>query len=528
MSKSWKEVQQAQDEKRCELVFSGPLYAERIENNGLDPGIFKVTHLNFLEISKAHLKELPSDIGQLTNLTRMIVSYNDLNKLPSEIQNLKKLKFLDVSFNALTELPSGLSDLNELMSLNVSSNQLTEIPALNETVKLVTLNICCNKFTTIPVSICDPKLIHFTDLIANNNLISEIPVEIEQLGSLKVLDLGENQLVNIPGELGGCNKLKELNLKGNKLKDKRLLKLVDQCHAKQVMDYIRSHCPKANADSTKQGKSKKKSKQSKKTEVEEVIELLDELKVLHASDDTLEVVLSPKVAEVRPYIVCCKVLDVNLTNPAVLKKFIAVQTKLHDGICDKRIAATIATHDFSNINGKLIYDARPPNEIKIIPLNRKKEYTAAELYSQLNEEADALRKEKKKNTYSGIHKYLYMLKDKPVYPCLVDSSGVVISFPPITNSEGTKISNETKNILLEVTGVNLNTCKKVMDTLLMEMLKLGLGNQDNGSVNGEESETQRNTLAVQQIKVVDEEGQLKVVYPSRTDIQMDGILVTRA
>ncbi|GBN66061.1 Leucine-rich repeat-containing protein 47 [Araneus ventricosus] len=473
MSTSWKEVQQAQDEKRCELVFTGPLYAERIEKNGLDPGIFKVTHLNFLEISKAHLKELPSDIGQLTNLTRMILSYNELNKLPSEIQNLKKLKILDVSHNALSELPSGLSDLSELMSLNVSVNQLTEIPALNETLKLVTLNICCNKFPTIPVSICDPKLIHFTDLIANNNLISEIPVEIEQLGSLKVLDLGENQLVNIPGELGGCNKLKELNLKGNKLKDKRLLKLVDQCHAKQVMDYIRSHCPKANADSNKQGKSKKKTKQAKKTEVEEVIELLDELKVLH------------------------------------------------------RNAATIA-HDLSKINGDLIYDARPPNEIKIVPLNRKKEYTAAELYSQLNDEADAIRKEKKKNTYSGIHKYLYMLKDKPVYPCLVDSSGAVISFPPITNSEGTKMSNETKNILLEVTGMNLNTCKKVMDTLLMEMLKLGLGNQDTETVNGEESDTHRNTLSVQQIKIVDEEGQLKVVYPSRTDIQTDGILVTRA
>ncbi|KAF8769864.1 Leucine-rich repeat-containing protein 47 [Argiope bruennichi] len=497
---SWKEVQQAQDEKRCELVFTGPLYAERIEKNGLDPGIFKVTHINFLEISKTCLKELPSEIGQLSNLTRMIVSYNDLNRLPSEIQNLKKLKFLDVSHNALTELPSGLSDLSELMSLNVSANQLTEIPALNELLKLVTLNICCNKFTTIPVSICNPKLIHFTDLIANNNLISEIPVEIEQLGSLKVLDLGENQLVNIPGELGSCNKLKELNLKA--------------IVPKQMRWYRQEN--------------RKRPTNKQETETEEVIELLDELKVLHVNDDTLKVVLTPKVTEVRPYIVCCKVLDVNLANPGLLKKFITLQTKLHDGICDKRNAATIATHDLSKINGDLIYDARPPNEIKIIPLNRKKEYTAAELYSQLNDEADALRKEKKKNTYSGIHKYLYMLKDKPLYPCLVDSSGVVISFPPITNSEGTKISTETRRILLEVTGMNLNTCKKVMDTLLIEMLKLGLGNLDAEAINDEESETQRNTLPIQQIKVVDEEGQLKVVYPSRTDIQIDGILVTRA
>lgn len=270
MTIKWSEVQQAQDEKRCELILSGPVYAERIQKDGLDPGIFKVAHLNFLDLSKTHLKELPSHIGNLSNLTRMIISFNELTKLPSEIQGLKKLKFMDVSHNSITELPSELSTLTELQSINVSSNQLTSIPPLNDLIKLVTLNICYNKFSVLPVSVCDPKLIHFTDLIANNNQISEIPIEIEQLAALKVLNLEENELASIPGELGGCTKMKELNLKGNKLKDKRLLKLVDQCHVKQVMEYIRSHCPKSNADGNKQGKSKKKTKQAKKVENEEV------------------------------------------------------------------------------------------------------------------------------------------------------------------------------------------------------------------------------------------------------------------
>ncbi|GFT54786.1 leucine-rich repeat-containing protein 47 [Nephila pilipes] len=526
MTTFWKEVQQVRDEKRCELVISGSLFSERIEKNGLDPGIFQVTHLNFLEISKTHLKELPPDIGLLTNLTRMVVSYNELNKLPSEIQSLKKLKVLDVSHNALSELPPGLSDLIELQSLNVSSNELSAIPSLNDLLNLVKLDICCNKFAAIPVSVCDSKLFHFTDLIANKNLISEIPIEIEHLETLRVLDLSENQLEKIPGELGSCMKLKELNLKGNKLKDKRLLKLVEQCHTKQVMDYIRSHCAKANTDN-KQGKSKKKTKQAKKVNADEVIELLDELSILHVNDEILHVVTTPKVADIRPYIVCCKVLNVNISDASTMKRFITAQTKLHDSVCEKRTAATIATHDLAKIQGNLIYEARPPKEILITPLNRKKEVTAAELYTQLNEEADAIRKEKKKNTYSGIHKYLYLLKDKPLYPCLVDSSNTVISFPPITNSEKTKMSNETKDILLEVTGSNLSTCKKVMDTLLVEMLKLGLGNLDNQGSNDEEGESQRNMLTVQQIKIVDEEEQLKVVYPSRTDIQTEGILIKR-
>lgn len=61
-----------------------------------------------------------------------------------------------------------------------------------------------------------------------------------------------------------------------------------------------------------------------------------------------------------------------------------------------------------------------------------------------------------------------------------------------------------------------------MDTLLIEMLKLGLGSKSS------EEEPSRNTLTVEQIKIVDEEGQMKVVYPSRTDIVAEGITVTRA
>lgn len=523
MSQSWKEVQVAQAEKRCELVFSGSPYSERIEKEGLDSALFSLKHLNFLEISKTCLKDLPSALGELSNLTRMVICCNSIRSLPPEIANLKKLKFLDVSHNALTELPSQLSELSEMQSLNVSSNELATLPQITEMTKLVTLNISYNKFSALPLGICDARLIHFTDLLANNNSITDIPPEIQVLNSLKVLDLSENKILSIPGELGSCTKLKELNLKGNALKDKRLLKLVEQCHVKQVMDYIRSHCPKSVDN--KQSKPKKKGKQSKRNDVDEITDILDELKITHLLEDSIKVICSSKVADIRPYVVCCKVSDISFSDGNLLKKFITLQTKLHDTVCDKRTSATIATHDFSKIQGDLLYDARPPEEILVTPLNRKKELTAAELYTQLNEEADAIRKEKKKNTYSGIHKYLYLLKEKPLYPCLIDTSNnKVISFPPITNSEGTKISTETKDMLLEVTGYNLNTCKKVMDTLLIDILKLGIGNK----VSQDDEEVSKNVLTVQQMKIVDEEGKLKVVYPSRTDVCSEGISVIRS
>lgn len=269
MSETWREIQQAQEEKRCELVFSGTYFSEKISKQGLDPAIFQVKHLNFLEISKTGLTDLPSDVGELVNLGRLVVCSNNLSSLPPEISKLQKLKFLDVSHNAIAELPSELSKLCDLQSLNVSSNQLTSLPDVSNMIKLVTLNIAFNQFTALPQSVCDSKLIHFTDLIANNNEITEISPNIELLTSLKVFNLAENRLVGLPGELGNCTKLKELNLKGNKLKDKRLLKMVDQCHVKQIMDYIRSHCVKTG-DDNKQNKSKKKGNKGKKSDVDEV------------------------------------------------------------------------------------------------------------------------------------------------------------------------------------------------------------------------------------------------------------------
>jgi len=42
--------------------------------------------------------------------------------------------------------------------------------------------------------------------------------------------------------------------------------------------------------------------------------------------------------------------------------------------------------------------------LQLIPLNKKKELTAAILVGRLRQEAEALRKESKRNTVSGIHK----------------------------------------------------------------------------------------------------------------------------
>ncbi|XP_070561179.1 leucine-rich repeat-containing protein 47-like isoform X1 [Ptychodera flava] len=183
--------------------------------------------------------------------------------------------------------------------------------------------------------------------------------------------------------------------------------------------------------------------------------------------------MTDNIADVRPYIVCCIVRDYDLEKGGTFKKFITAQTKLHDTLGQKRTAATIATHDLSLVKGPLYYDALPPTQVLLTPLGKKKEITAESLVKQLWEEAETLRKEKKRNTVSGIHKYLELVRGCPKYPCLLDKDGQVISFPPITNCDPTKISKSTKNIFIEVTSsTSQDVCKKVLDALLRQMLDI--------------------------------------------------------
>lgn len=130
------------------------------------------------------------------------------------------------------------------------------------------------------------------------------------------------------------------------------MKLVDQCRTKQVLDYVREHCPKSTASAAPAGKKGKKGQQKKQEDAQEeenTCDLCHLMKILHVEDDSLRVkIQEAKLAGIRPYILCCVVKDLNFTD-VLFKKFIQLQTKLHDTVCDKRNIATIATHDLNRI-----------------------------------------------------------------------------------------------------------------------------------------------------------------------------------
>ncbi|CAM9740552.1 unnamed protein product [Bubo scandiacus] len=576
MAAAWPELEAAARERRRELSLPGPAVAERVAAGGgrLPAELLALPLLQSLELSGcAALRELgPGLAAALPALHTLVLSGNALGPagLGAGLGGpLPALRLLDLSGNGLEALPAALGGpaagaapegpaaFPQLRSLNLSGNRLRELgPGLARAApQLQALLLSGNRLRALPGGLLPspapaaafPLL---SRLEAADNEVVELGADIAALMALKSLDVANNQLKELPAALADCPRLKEANFKGNQLKDKRLEKMVNGCQTKAILEYLRAGGRgKGKGESSREeARKKKREKQQKKDdgeqdEVEEASKLL--VKVLHVSENPapLVVKVSPGVKDVRAFIVCCVLKGVNLKPGSALKRFLSAQTKLHEDICEKRTAATIATHDLQLIRGPLTYGVQPPDELKIMPLGRK-EIKAKDLLRQLQLEAEEQRKQKKRQNVSGLHKYLQLLDGKDNYPCLVDAEGVVISFPPITNSEKTKIRKDTRDLFLEVTSdTSLQICKDVMDILILKIAELNRFTLENREDSGSDNESDalcgpvnlnpsQNVqamnlpLVVEQVRVVDTDGNLKVLYPSKTDLTTVSSLLT--
>lgn len=294
-------------------------------------------------------------------------------------------------------------------------------------------------------------------------------------------------------------------MKQNPLKDKKLFKFIDQNQAlKAIMDHIAKlgiSPPTAAVNNVK-----KKTKDAP----EPVESAKSNQIIVRKYDENFKIVFDPSVKTIRDHILCCIITNVHLSAPA-LKEFLQFQTKLHDGVCKKRELATIATHDFDLILSKTLrYAAKSKNDINIQPLGRPKAITANEYYNKLKDEAEMIRKEKKRSQYTGIHKFLHLLDNQDLFAHLETDTGTTLSLPPLTNSDVTKLSVNTKRILVEVTSSNnAGICSTVMSQLLVKALEM----------NFSATEDDMKTLELEQVRVVQVDGSMKTIFPSKVDLQ---------
>jgi Leucine-rich repeat (LRR) protein len=73
--------------------------------------------------------------------------------------------------------------------------------------KLSVLDLSGNQLEEFP-DICYTGLVHLAEVKLKGNKLKEVPPAVKNLSSLKVLDLGDNDLVTVPAEISDINKLK--------------------------------------------------------------------------------------------------------------------------------------------------------------------------------------------------------------------------------------------------------------------------------------------------------------------------------
>jgi hypothetical protein len=172
--------------------------------------LFNCTQLQLLDLRRNGLTgTLPQHLVFLPNLQVLSIGYNNIQGvLPQWITNLTNLQVLELSNNKFSgRIPSNLVTLQGFQingSSQLSSTKLYEEVDIDMKGYQYTLNYVLLTNTMIDLS--------------SNNFVGEIPANMGNLHSLRLLNLSHNQLEGkIPGSLGEISTLEELDLSVNNL-----------------------------------------------------------------------------------------------------------------------------------------------------------------------------------------------------------------------------------------------------------------------------------------------------------------------
>jgi phenylalanyl-tRNA synthetase beta chain len=160
--------------------------------------------------------------------------------------------------------------------------------------------------------------------------------------------------------------------------------------------------------------------------------------------------------KVRPYIACGVVRNVQMSDEAVAS-LMQIQEKLHIIYCRKRRKASIGVYDLDRLRPPIQYTTVHPEQIRFVPLE----------FSEMMTPAEILKRHPK-----GLE-YAHLLSGVPRYPLLLDSNGVVLSLPPIVNSEDTKVTPATKNLFVDVTGTDRRVVESALSILMTSLAERG-------------------------------------------------------
>ena len=159
-------------------------------------------------------------------------------------------------------------------------------------------------------------------------------------------------------------------------------------------------------------------------------------------------------SKIRPYIVGIVAKGNKLDNNTI-KQIVSMQEDLHNGIGRRRLKASIGFHNLDKVEFPLVYTTASEN-LSFQPLDYSSSMTLAEVLER---------------TESG--KKFGELIHGSKFPILTDSRGTVLSFPPIINSEFTRIKEDIDDLIVEVTGTDKKTVNYALANIMITLADIG-------------------------------------------------------
>jgi phenylalanyl-tRNA synthetase beta chain len=175
-----------------------------------------------------------------------------------------------------------------------------------------------------------------------------------------------------------------------------------------------------------------------------------------AKEPTATLIIDEAVADVRPYMLAAIVRNIKLDEDAVVE-LMEMQEDLHWGIGRDRKKASIGIHNLDVVNPPFKYTAVEPTSVKFVPLGKTEAMTPKEILEKHEKGVD----------------YKHLVDWAPKYPLLVDKDWNVLSMPPIINGELTRVSVETRNLFLDITGPSYDAVEKSLKVLATALADMG-------------------------------------------------------
>lgn len=237
-----------------------------ISNNVFDefPAVIcQMSNLMDLDVSFNRITELPAELSNLRTLERLICVGNELTEFPETFVTLENLRVLDVRRNKLidlnpayalpqlevlradsndlvtldTELGPRIKDFSvphnsitgftlasvtgmaySLTNLNLSHGKLSSLAesALSELVNLSELNLSFNQFTRLPQTL--DRLVNLEIFSCTDNTLDSLPENcFGNMQRLRICNIHNNNLKNLPDDVWNCGAIESINLSSNLL-----------------------------------------------------------------------------------------------------------------------------------------------------------------------------------------------------------------------------------------------------------------------------------------------------------------------